>query len=412
MSNEPTPSVIRDLFDSDPRTIAPRTDREWQELYYLLGSTFSPHQPINERDLFVGRVDIIAKVVDATNQAGKHVVLYGDRGVGKSSLANSLRSTLESIDRNTVCVKRSCTVDHDFGLIWNHLFDDFQIDGKPVNEIIGRHPNPYDVYKVVRDLQSARKIVFIIDEFDRVTDTHAKQLMSDLIKYFSDNDDRTTVVLVGVAKNIADLFSNHASLPRAMQQIYMPRMDPDELRQIATSRLPGVGMEINPQTLNQMVALSQGFPGYMHLMSMNAARKAVQRHSVSVTDFDLESALKVVVEESDDTVTNAYLKAVQSSRPDAQYRQVLLGCALAETDERNRFKAKAVGVALSDIGIPIKMTSFGRNLEQFCAMDRGPTLVREGSPKNYVYSFEYALLKPFVIIKGLSEGLILPRHLV
>jgi hypothetical protein len=54
----------------------------------------------------------------------------------------------------------------------------------------------------------------------------------------------------------------------------------------------------------------------------------------------------------------------------------------------------------------VAMISFGRNIEQFCAMERGPALVREGSRKNYHYFFEYALLKPYVAIKGLSEGLV------
>jgi Cdc6-like AAA superfamily ATPase len=411
MTNEPTPRVIRDLFSEIPRTIPPKDEGEWQELYYLLGSTFSPHQPINEKELFVGRVELIKKVLDTTFQAGKHVALFGDRGVGKSSLANSISSTLTSINPHTLCIKRMCTVEHDFGMIWRHVFDDFQIEGKPVAEILGKTPNPYDVFKIIRDIGPGRRIVIILDEFDRITDEKTKSLMSDLIKALSDNDDRTTVVIVGVAKNIAGLFRDHASLPRAMQQIPMPRMDNAELEQIVTSRLPHVGMEIDRATLKAIVSLSQGFPGFTHLIALNAARMAVERRSVSVGAEDLQNALRVVVEEADQSVTDAYFNAVRSSRKKHQYREVLLACALANTDERNRFTARAVGDALTRIGTPLPMTSFGRNLEQFCSEDRGPTLVREGLPKNYQYYFDYALLKPFTIIKGLSEGTITPDQL-
>lgn len=411
MSNEPTQRVIRDLFSDLPRTIAPKDEGEWRELYFLLGSTFSPHQPINERDLFVGRVDLITKVIDATFQAGKHVALFGDRGVGKSSLANSLRSTLTNLNNSTVCIKRMCTVDHDFGMIWHHVFDEFQVDGRPVAEILGPNPNPYDVFKIIRGIEPGRRIVIILDEFDRIQDEKTKLLMSDLVKSLSDNDDRTTIVIVGVAKNIAGLFSDHASLPRAMQQIPMPRMHNAELRQIITSRLPQVGMDIDDETLTAIVSLSQGFPGFTHLIALNAARMAVSRKSVVVEQEDLGAALRVVVEEADQSVTEAYFNAVRSSRVENQYRQVLLACALAETDERNRFSARAVGQALNHIGIKIKMTSFGRNMEQFCKRERGPTLIREGLPKNYQYYFDYPLLKPFTIIKGLSEGVISPQHL-
>ena len=223
---------------------------------------------------------------------------------------------------------------------------------------------------------------------------------------FSDNDERTTVVLVGVAKGIAELFHDHASLPRSMQQIYMPRMAARELKEIVTSRLPNVGMVIEDRTLDDIVSHSQGFPGFTHLMSLTSARTAVSRRSVDIAPLDLREALKIVVEEADESVKSAYHKAIQSTKAKNQYREVLLACALASTDERNRFTAKGVGSELSKILGYVAMTSFGRNIEQFCAPERGPALIREGSRKNYHYYFEYALLKPYVAIKGLSDEMI------
>jgi len=395
-----------DLFGGLPLSkIEPATTKEWDNLYFLLGSTFSPHQPINDRDLFAGRIELIGRIIDAVYMAGKHVVLYGDRGVGKSSLANSIRSTLTSMGKHVIVEKRNCSVEHDFGMIWRQLLDDFHLDGRPAAEILGSKPNPYDVFKIIKGVSPDKKMIFILDEFDRVEDEQTKRLMSDLIKYLSDEDERTTVILVGVAKSITNLFADHKSLPRAMQQVYMPRMQPHELEEIVQKRLPSIGMHIEPDARAQIVSMSQGFPGFTHLMALHAARVAVTRRSVQITLFDLQEALKTVVEEADEAVTSAYHKAIQSTKAKNQYREVLLACALANTDERNRFTAKSVGKQLLEkvLGYPVAMTSFGRNLEQFCNADRGPALVREGSIKNYHYSFEYPLLKPFVIIKALSE---------
>ncbi len=400
---------MNDVFNasSEPKVIQPQTEREWNELYMLLASTFSPHRPINDNDLFVGRIEIVTKVIDAVFQEGKHVVLYGDRGIGKSSLANSLKLTLPRFKQTIYCTKRSCTVEHDFGMIWRHLLDDFQIDGKPAAELIGSTPNPYDIYKILKDFPINKNMVFIVDEFDRVQDERTKALMSDLIKYLSDNDQRTTVILVGVAKSISNLFSDHASLPRAMQQISMPRMQSDELSEIVTTRINQVGMSIDDDALGSIVALSQGFPGYTHLLSLNAARQAVRRKSTDIKTLDLQNALAIVAAEADESVTKAYHEAVSSTKSQNQYKEVLLACALAETDDRNRFTAKSVGKELSRIlGREVAMTSFGRNLEQFQMKERGPTLAKEGSRRNFHFSFDYALLKPYVIVKGLSEGAI------
>ena len=54
----------------------------------LAGRAFSPSAPVRERDVFAGRREQIHQVVDAINQDGQSVLIYGERGVGKTSLAN------------------------------------------------------------------------------------------------------------------------------------------------------------------------------------------------------------------------------------------------------------------------------------------------------------------------------------
>ncbi len=50
------------------------------------GRVFQPRIPINRPDFFAGRWDQLTTIVDAVSQAGLHAVIYGERGVGKTSL--------------------------------------------------------------------------------------------------------------------------------------------------------------------------------------------------------------------------------------------------------------------------------------------------------------------------------------
>lgn len=59
------------------------------DLSMQAGQVFTPGSPVNERDLFSGRIEQIQSVLDAVTQRGYHAVLYGERGVGKTSLAKS-----------------------------------------------------------------------------------------------------------------------------------------------------------------------------------------------------------------------------------------------------------------------------------------------------------------------------------
>ena len=51
-------------------------------------NVFTPHMPVRSMELFLGRQREVQKIVEHINTPGQHVLLYGDRGVGKSSLAN------------------------------------------------------------------------------------------------------------------------------------------------------------------------------------------------------------------------------------------------------------------------------------------------------------------------------------
>jgi hypothetical protein len=65
-----------------------------QALSFQTGSIFTPGAPINERDLFAGRSEQVEKIFDAVSQRGCHAILYGERGVGKTSLSNMISAFL------------------------------------------------------------------------------------------------------------------------------------------------------------------------------------------------------------------------------------------------------------------------------------------------------------------------------
>lgn len=63
-----------------------KNDKE--ELLKILNKVFSPIAPIKRKDFFFGRRMQLDHIVDAINETGQHAILYGERGVGKTSLAN------------------------------------------------------------------------------------------------------------------------------------------------------------------------------------------------------------------------------------------------------------------------------------------------------------------------------------
>jgi hypothetical protein len=89
------------------------------------------------------------------------------------------------------------------------------------------------------------------------------------------------------------------------------------------------------------------------------------------------------------------------------YKEVLLACAMAKTDERGKFSASDVREALASIlNRRVEIAGFARHLAAFCHPDRGPILRKTGKPKGFQYQFVEAPLQPYIIMSGKKDGLI------
>jgi DNA replication protein DnaC len=88
---------------------------------------FSPTQPVREADLFVGRTVHIQKVTEGMLQAGQHLVLYGERGVGKTSLMNIIQNRIFADYLPMKFFKVRCLTGHNFVTIWELAFDEYQL---------------------------------------------------------------------------------------------------------------------------------------------------------------------------------------------------------------------------------------------------------------------------------------------
>ena len=95
-------------------------DVDFSQLHALAGSTFTPGTPVNDRDLFAGRIDQLNKVGDAVTQLGYHAVLFGDRGVGKTSLANMI-SVMQISGHSLSACKVTCDASDTFTSLWKKM---------------------------------------------------------------------------------------------------------------------------------------------------------------------------------------------------------------------------------------------------------------------------------------------------
>ena len=393
----------------------PKTAEDWAALRAEITEAFSPGAPVQERDLFSGRASQIALLEDAVLQRGRHAIVYGERGVGKTSLANVLPLVMHRPNKELIYVRVNADPTDTFVSLWKKVFKRMTyvsatLDGatvKKISEDFGADLAPDDVQLVLSEFSNNHIPIIVLDEFDRIKDKTTTQLVADTIKALSDYSVNATVVVVGVAEDVSTLIQGHESITRSLIQIKMPRMSTDELKQLILTRYMRSGIQTDADAVWKIIFLSRGLPYYTHLLAMHAARYAIDNRKMVVKHDDVDKALEGAITELDQTIKEKYVMAVRSQRAeDTLYAPVLLACAFATTDELGRFQQSAVAAPLNRIipGKNYQASTFALHMNAFTEVDRGCVLQRYGTARNYRYRFADPMMQPYVILKGLDDG--------
>jgi Cdc6-like AAA superfamily ATPase len=385
-----------------------------------LSRAFTPHRPVESPEFFAGRQSLLDQAGDSVNSEGLHVILFGDRGTGKSSLARVLAHQLQEPElpegRRAILV--SCNSQDDYATIWKKVFQEVQVSQHQMGfsheataSIVGRLElpetaieDPNDVRLYVRSLPNPSVIIF--DEFDRVPQNGTQRLMADTIKLFSDTAVQSTIFVVGVADSIGELVAGHESIARSIAPVEVPPMHVDELAQIIQKGLDYAGMGFEDGVDTRIAHLSQGYPHYTHLLGQWAGRRTIDAGRARVGFADLDHAVEDALENAYGGVKQEYAKAVASVRKGTLFEQVLLACALAQKDSLGRFAAVQVREPLHKITDKDYTTdAFQSHLAKFAEAKRGPVLKRTGSKRNYRWQFLNPQLIPYVRLQGLKSRL-------
>lgn len=385
-------------------------------------SVFNSAAPINRIQLFQGRKEQLHNVITSISTRGKHVVMFGDRGVGKTSLANILKDAIRAHEQYPAEVaKINCNESDSYLDVWRRILAEISV----VAEMAGEDENPKPIEYKLSDwmvnspsfgsgeikkvlghkCSEQHELVLIFDEVDRLA-PEQRRLFADTIKDLSDSSTNVTIILIGVAHNVTDLIEEHKSIERCIAQVYMPPMAKYELSEIIDTGLRALSMRIDSNARAVILALSRGYPYYTHLLCYEAAMKAIKANGDTIKPADLGGAIKLALAKALASVREDYSKGADGQRRGTRYPIVLLAAALAETDDLGYFRP-------TDLKVPTRggasevSTDYSVHLNKLATdPTRGLILERRGTPRKYKFRFQNPLLRPYIIMKGIDEGLV------
>jgi Cdc6-like AAA superfamily ATPase len=386
------------------------------EVEGAIAAAFSPHSPVNQANLFKGRVDQIRTALDAAQTTGLHAAIYGERGVGKTSLANMIRDSLEKAETGRV----NCSEADTFTTVMRRLLASITRSSREHSEpgfaerstttrtTVGEDLPKGELspdYVASQIAELPQRVVLIVDEFDRLkaAETHS---FADFLKSLSDRGSRLTVVIVGVAEDVTALIREHASVERCLRQIHLPRMSDGELTEIVQGGLAAAGLApADEAALAYVLHVSQGFPHYTHLLAQNAARVAVEQERLAISPDDVIEGMRRAVDQADQSHRELYHKAVTGTTKENLWKDVATACAIAPCDERGYFSSRDAQEKLSGLrGQAISPPTLAYHLGKMTEEGRGPLLERLGQQRRYRYRFVKPFMRPFIVMKAINEG--------
>lgn len=314
---------------------------------------FTPFSPIELEDSLFGRQNEVQDLLATINTPGQYALIYGDRGVGKSSLAFVTSKLAEECWNYEVSIRR-CDSETSLTQILSDILRAIGLDPNKTTEKseiaqgggakagIGLFGGDVKSQRVrssesdsAKDFQSPswlsqtvkdHRALLIVDELDSIASEEEKRKIAEFVKFLSDARSEFKMLLVGVSSTGRDLVSNHKSVERCINEIVLNPIKISDLRNIITNGASKLALTFDEDVVDDIVDISGGYPHFVHLMALRCAEQAVLSDVNVIRKDMLPSALKRSARFSDGRFKRVYEECIAKNTDVS--RKVLLGAAL------------------------------------------------------------------------------------
>jgi Cdc6-like AAA superfamily ATPase len=274
-----------------------------------LRHAFTPSQPVADRRLFAGRDDVLKTIIRSIEDQRLHVVLYGERGIGKTSLMHIL--TQAATEARYIVVYTSCGANSNFDetfraaaaeipLLFHSGFSPTGSEAEKGSSLADLLPNEPLTPRKFGDL-SARltgtRVLIILDEFDRAESSAFRRDVAEVIKNLSDRLGRVQLVLAGVAADLTELVEHIPSIRRNIFALRVPKMSESEVLQIVANGEREADLKFDSQASAFVVEVARGSPYIANLICHHAGHAALDAGRSTVTPADVASAVDRTIQE-------------------------------------------------------------------------------------------------------------------
>jgi len=407
-----------------------------QEFGQELNKHLKPSGPIDSIELLQGRGQQLSRIDQALFTPGRHIFIYGDRGVGKSSLAQTAANQYQSSDEAVLL--QGCTRTSTFLGVFNEISKKAikKIEEKKITfkaglklkflslertsettkhsggMLISTMDDALSLIDEISKTHSTRPII-VIDEFDAIESAEERAYFSEFLKMMGDSHTWVPIIFTGIANSLENLLGAHQSSYRQIEAIYLDRLSWDGRWDIFKQALDAFDVKYHPDIPYRVAGISDGFPYYVHSIT-EKLMWAVYSDEEEVSSIDLERYFEAVVDAAEAISTRLkgpYDKATERNLGE-QYHYVIWGAAatsmlkrqVSEMYESYSFVVQQLkSLPNNERVVCLERETFSRRISSLTKDSFGGLLTRTTS-KNGFYEFSENMIRGYAKLVAEIHG--------
>ena len=235
---------------------------------------FNATQPVTCTRNLHGREEQMEQLIDGVLDRCKHALIHGPRGCGKTSLARVFANVAD--DRGLIVLYSACEPEQDLHQILSPFLAAVLPAERQQEDAAGQPPSTREIVDLLA-AQANRRYIFILDEFDRVTNIAVQHELARLMKMLSDAAIPVNIVAVGIGSSLDIMIEGHASLRRHLTPVAVAGIEPDAVIKLIERGSKATGLPFTDAAREMIAPLSCGSPYHVRLFCALSSLEAVRR---------------------------------------------------------------------------------------------------------------------------------------
>jgi ATPase domain predominantly from Archaea len=303
---EPSPMLPR-FIASASDDVESDASNEMARRRLALRDALGASQPVVARETFAGRREAMASLINAVEEQRVHVVVYGERGIGKTSLAHVFAETAREARYHVIYA--SCGTAANFADMFRsvlaripRIYHASILPNSAEAEAGGTFDQmlpsgPFGARELAETLAGVvgTRIIVILDEYDRVVDVTFRREVAELIKNLSDRAARVQLVITGVALNLDELIGYAPSIRRNIAGLPMTPLAGGEVRELLRMGERAADIRFGKDALALITRMAGGSPYLVRLLGHQAGLAALGGGRDDVSYADARVAVEKVI---------------------------------------------------------------------------------------------------------------------